>query len=248
MGTLPRKSWRASSLPSRRVTPGDPVRHFGFCVPVIRAKPPKASPVLAPNPVSANPGPVPAVDPVSTPIANQSEAPQIPEQCLQIFTQANQDQPPTAHRFPSPELAVRRMRSRRRTKRPGCLGMDRRSSENAAGQAHNLLPYTTALVRKKMAQTLQRNVQPKTHQILTLNREKSARKPTSDPGSQTDIASNALARRTIAIPEAALSSLPNTARLPCCAPWSRFPMTTKATFRSDCPGVAGCVFQGCHQR
>lgn len=173
----------------RQVTSADPVRHFGFCVPVIRANHPQASPVLAPDPV-------PAVDPASTPIANQSDPPQIPEHALQIFTQANQGRPPTTtdlHRL--------------NWLHEECVPVAEQNGQDAwewivealksaAGQAHNLLPYTTALVRKKMTQTNQRNVQGDNTPDSDPEPRKKVCKPTTAPGSQTGTISTALARRT----------------------------------------------------
>lgn len=176
--------------------PGDPVRHFGYCIPVIHAKPAEASPALAPNPVSANLGHVPVVDSASTPIANQSEPPQIPEHVVRIFTQANRERPPTA-------TDLHRLNWLHEESSPVAQenGQDAwewivEALKSATGQAHNLLPYTTALVRKKMAQTLQRNVQGKNTPDSDPEPRKKTRKPTSDSGSQTNSASNVLARRT----------------------------------------------------
>jgi len=267
----------------RERTPGDPVRHFGFCVPVIRAKPPKTSPVLAPNtvsaadpdsanpgsvpgvdpvstnpspvlepntvlavdpdsanpgtvpgadpvstnpspvlapntvsaadpvstnpspipapnPVSANPGTVPGADPVSTCLEVLPDAPPVPEQVLRIFTQANHDQPPT-------RTDLRRLNWLYEE----CAPVAQENSQDAwdwiiaalkdaAGQAHNLLPYANALIRRRKAQLLQRKAEAENKPDIPSKLQERNRKPPISSEEQTNVESTALARREIAPP------------------------------------------------
>jgi hypothetical protein len=222
----------------RERTPGDPVRHFGFCVPVIHAKPPKTSPVLEPNPVSAadldsaNPGSVPGVDPVSTnpspvlapntvlavdpDLANPGtvpgvdpastclevlpDGPPVPEQVLSIFTQANHDQPPT-------RTDLRRLNWLYEE----CAPVAQENSQDAwdwiiaalkdaAGQAHNLLPYANALIRRRKAQLLQRKAEAENKPDIPSKLQKRNRKPPISSEEQANVESTALARREIAPP------------------------------------------------
>lgn len=168
--------------------PGDPVRHFGFCVPVIRAKPPKTSPALAPDPALA-------VDSGSTPGENQPGTPTIPEHVSRIFTQANHDQPPT-------RTDLRRLSWLHEECTPIAqqAGQDAwewivEALKAATGQAHNLLPYITALVRKKKNQVAQQSANNEGMLAMESKADKATHKPPTPTQSPVNSQLTALARR-----------------------------------------------------
>jgi hypothetical protein len=200
---------------------GDPVRHFGFCIPVIRAKPRKTSPVLAPNtasdnpdpvsaadpvsanpspvlapdPALANPGPVPAVDTGSTTIENQPDTPQIPEHVIRIFTQANQEKPPTPTDLRRLNWLYEECASVAQQNGQEAWEWLVEALKGAAGQAYNLLPYTTALLRRRKAQAYQREAETESASSTGSNSPKRSRRPSTSPVEPTNPVSLALARR-----------------------------------------------------
>lgn len=129
---------------------GAAVRHFGYCLPLIRAAAPGASSVLAADSGSAGSSDFPGSQ-----IAEILEPIGIPEPVITVFTQANREHPPT--RLELRRLSWLHEEYRQLAQAQGADAWEwiLAALKNSAGKARDLLAYTAASLRNKLAKEAQ---------------------------------------------------------------------------------------------